>query len=132
MCIRDRPPCHALFQFYVRPASDGGTAYLDCQLYQRSADVFLGVPFNIASYALLTEMVAQTGGLRAGHFVHTRGDSRLYSNHLDQARLQLTRGPRPLPRLRLTPGLALDEVDLPDIALEGYDPHPVIAAPIAV
>ena len=126
------PPCHALFQFYVRPASDGGPAYLDCQLYQRSADVFLGVPFNIASYALLTEMVAQTVGLRAGHFVHTLGDAHLYLNHLDQARLQLTREPRPLPTLRLTPGLALDEFDLPDIALEGYDPYPGIAAPIAV
>ena len=126
------PPCHALFQFYVRPASDGGPAYLDCQLYQRSADVFLGVPFNIASYALLTEMVAQTVGMRAGHFVHTLGDAHLYLNHLDQARLQLTRDPRPLPALRLTPGLALDEFDLPDIALEGYDPHPGIAAPIAV
>ena len=125
------PPCHALFQFYVRPASDGGPAYLDCQLYQRSADVFLGVPFNIASYALLTEMVAQTVGMRAGHFVHTLGDAHLYLNHLDQARLQLTRDPRPLPALRLTPGLALDEFDLPDIALEGYDPPPRIAAPTA-
>ncbi len=126
------PPCHALFQFYVRPASDGGAAYLDCQLYQRSADVFLGVPFNIASYALLTEMVARVVGLRAGHFVHTLGDAHLYVNHLDQARLQLTREPRPLPTLRLPPGLSIDEFDLADIALDGYDPHPGIPAPIAV
>ena len=126
------PPCHALFQFYVRPAGDGGTAYLDCQLYQRSADVFLGVPFNIASYALLTHMVAQVVGLRPGHFVHTLGDAHLYLNHLDQARLQLTRAPRALPTLRLTPGLSIDEFDLADIALDGYDPHPGIPAPIAV
>jgi thymidylate synthase len=126
------PPCHALFQFYVRPAGDGGAAYLDCQLYQRSADVFLGVPFNIASYALLTHMVAQVVGLRPGHFVHTLGDAHLYLNHLDQARLQLTRAPRALPTLRLTPGLSIDEFDLADIALDGYDPHPGIPAPIAV
>ena len=134
------PPCHALFQFYVRPATHAGeasggggeTAYLDCQLYQRSADVFLGVPFNIASYALLTHMVAQVVGLRPGHFVHTLGDAHLYVNHLDQARLQLSRDCRPLPTLRLTPGLDIDEFDLADIALDGYDPHPGIPAPIAV
>ncbi|HOF37210.1 MAG TPA: thymidylate synthase [Dermatophilaceae bacterium] len=139
------PPCHALFQFYVRPdvspaaleaaARGEHTAYpafLDCQLYQRSADIFLGVPFNIASYALLTAMVAQVTGLRPGHFVHTLGDAHLYLNHLDQARLQLTREPRPLPTLRLTPGLGLDEFDLADVELVGYDPHPGIKAPIAV
>ncbi len=140
------PPCHALFQFYVRPdhsaealaaAERGGDpaaypAFLDCQLYQRSADIFLGVPFNIASYALLTAMVAQVTGLRPGHFVHTLGDAHLYLNHLDQARLQLTREPRALPSLHLTPGLALDEFDLPDVQLVGYDPHPGIKAPIAV
>ena len=126
------PPCHTMFQFYVRPAPDGGPAFLDCQLYQRSADIFLGVPFNIASYALLTAMVAQVTGLRPGHFVHTLGDAHLYLNHLDQARLQLTREPRPLPTLRLTPGLGLDEFDLADVELVGYDPHPGIKAPIAV
>ena len=127
------PPCHTMFQFYVAPATDGGRARLSCQLYQRSADVFLGVPFNIASYALLTHLVAQVCDLEVGDFVHTLGDAHLYVNHLDQARLQLTRAPRPLPRLVLDPRItALDEVDLEHLTLEGYDPHPAIKAPVAV
>ncbi|MGV1009473.1 MAG: thymidylate synthase [Dermatophilaceae bacterium] len=127
------PPCHALFQFYVRPSATAGEpAYLDCQLYQRSADVFLGVPFNVASYALLTAMVAHVTGLQPGHFVHTFGDAHLYLNHLEQARLQLTRAPRPLPTLVLAPRAHLDEFDLDDVDIVGYDPHPAIKAPIAV
>ncbi|OGI46804.1 MAG: thymidylate synthase [Candidatus Muproteobacteria bacterium RBG_16_65_34] len=121
------PPCHALFQFYV---ADGK---LSCQLYQRSADVFLGVPFNIASYALLTLMVAQVTGLEPGEFVHTLGDAHLYLNHLEQARTQLERAPRPLPTLRLNPQKqSLFDFDYADFELLNYDPHPAIKAPVAV
>jgi len=121
------PPCHCLFQFYV--AGDK----LSCQLYQRSADIFLGVPFNIASYALLTMMVAQVTGLKPGEFVHTLGDAHLYLNHLDQAKLQLSRGPRPLPTMTLNPKAAdIFAFDYADFTLTNYDPHPGIAAPIAV
>jgi len=121
------PPCHALFQFYV---ADGK---LSCQLYQRSADVFLGVPFNIASYALLTLMVAQVTGLEPGEFVHTLGDAHLYLNHLEQAGTQLERAPRPLPTLRLNPQKqSLFDFDYADFELLNYDPHPAIKAPVAV
>jgi thymidylate synthase len=121
------PPCHVLFQFYV---ADGK---LSCQLYQRSADVFLGVPFNIASYALLTLILAQVSGLQPGEFIHTFGDTHLYLNHLEQARLQLTREPRPLPQLRLNPArTAFDSFEYDDFELMNYDPHPAIKAPVAV
>src|SRR5499425_3637044 len=121
------PPCHCLFQFYV---ADGR---LSCQLYQRSADVFLGVPFNIASYALLTLMVAQVSGHAPGEFVHTFGDAHLYLNHLEQARLQLARTPKALPRMRLNPAVTdLFAFRYEDFALEGYDPHPRIQAEVAV
>jgi thymidylate synthase len=121
------PPCHALFQFFVQ---EGG---LSCQLYQRSADLFLGVPFNIASYALLTLMVAQVCQLQPGDFVHTFGDLHLYRNHLDQARLQLSREPRPLPQMKLNPAIKnIHDFKFEDFQLTGYDPYPPIKAPIAV
>jgi len=121
------PPCHAFFQFYV---ADGR---LSCQLYQRSADIFLGVPFNIASYALLTLMVAQVCGLQPGEFVHTLGDAHLYSNHLEQAKLQLTREIRPLPTMKINPGVrSIFDFKFEDFQLENYDPHPHIKATVAV
>ena len=121
------PPCHALFQFFVQ---DGE---LSCQLYQRSADLFLGVPFNIASYALLTLMAAQVCGLKPGAFVHTFGDLHLYANHLEQAKLQLAREPRPLPIMKLNPAVKnIHEFTYEDFELVGYDPHPAIKAPIAI
>jgi thymidylate synthase len=121
------PPCHCLFQFYVANQT------LSCQLYQRSADIFLGVPFNIASYALLTLMLAQVTGYQPGEFIHTLGDAHLYFNHLEQARLQLARSPRPLPTMRLNPQIRdLDAFRYEDFVLEGYEPHPHIKAAVAV
>ncbi len=121
------PPCHTLFQFYV---SEGE---LSCQLYQRSADIFLGVPFNIASYALLTRMVAQVCGLKPGDFVHTFGDLHLYANHVEQADLQLARETRALPNLKLNPQVKdIHDFTFEDFELVGYDPHPPIKAPVAV
>lgn len=121
------PPCHAFFQFYV---ADGK---LSLQLYQRSADCFLGVPFNIASYSLLLMMMAQVCGLKPGEFVHTTGDTHIYTNHFEQARLQLTREPRPLPRMILNPEIKnLFDFDFEDFRLEGYDPHPAIKAQVSV
>ncbi|WVH09392.1 MAG: Thymidylate synthase [Fluviibacter phosphoraccumulans EoVTN8] len=130
------PPCHALFQFYVAPPAPGDADQrprLSCQLYQRSADIFLGVPFNIASYALLTMMIAQVCGYRPGEFIHTLGDAHLYSNHLEQAKLQLSRDTRQLPVMRINPTVKdLYAFRFEDFTLEGYKPHPHIPAPVAV
>ena len=121
------PPCHAFFQFYV---ADGK---LSCQLYQRSADIFLGVPFNIASYALLTMMIAQVCNLKLGEFVHTLGDAHIYSNHFEQTELQLSRGPRPLPKMTINPQVkSIFDFKYEDFKLEDYDPHPHIKGKVAV
>jgi len=127
------PPCHVLFQFYVHEARDGGRAGLSCQLYQRSADVFLGVPFNIASYAMLTQMLAHVCDYETREFIHCFGDVHLYTNHLEQARIQLTRQPKPLPTLWLNPQVKdIDAFTFDDIRLENYDPHPAIKAEVSV
>jgi len=127
------PPCHLLFQFYVGDDAEGGSRRLSCQMYQRSADVFLGVPFNIASYALLTMMVAQVTGLAPGDFIHTLGDAHLYDNHLEQAELQLSREPRTLPTLWIDPSVkSIFDFEYEHFRLENYAPHPHIAAPVAV
>ena len=121
------PPCHAMFQFYV------ANNRLSCQLYQRSADLFIGVPFNIASYALLTMMVAKVCGLEYGEFVHTFGDAHIYSNHFEQVKLQLSRDPRPLPQMKINPAInSIFDYTYDDFELVGYDPHPLIKAPVAV
>ena len=128
-----QPPCHTLFQFYVTPDDRGEPTWLSCQLYQRSGDTFLGVPFNIASYALLTYLVASVTGLKPLRFVHTLGDAHLYLNHLDQAHEQLKREPRHLPTLTVNPNVRdIDGFELSDLTLTGYDPYPALPAPIAV
>lgn len=133
MAIAGLPPCHCLFQFFVRPSRDGGPNYLDCQLYQRSCDSFLGVPFNIASYALLTAMVAQVTGLRPGEFIWTGGSVHIYLNHLEQVREQLGRTPGTLPTLWINPEVReIDRFAIADFRLDGYNPQGTIRAPIAV
>jgi thymidylate synthase len=128
------PPCHAFFQFYVSPPTpEGGARKLSCQLYQRSADIFLGVPFNIASYALLTMMIAQVCGLKVGEFIHTFGDAHIYNNHFEQLELQLTREPKPLPKMILNPTIKnIFDFTFEDFTLEGYEPHALIKGSVAV
>lgn len=127
------PPCHSLFQFFVAPDPDGGRDRLSCQLYQRSADIFLGVPFNIASYALLTHMVAQVCDLDVGDYVHTFGDAHIYHNHFEQVEMQLTREPKPLPRLELNGDVkTITDFTYADVTLVGYEAHPHIAGKVAV